>query len=72
MLTAVREPDMSFPVGVEGVASESVIVPPPTADDLREAHTRELVLQKKTERLVALLAKRTIAKALSLGEVSGA
>jgi hypothetical protein len=69
ILTAVREPDMSFPVGVEGVAAESVIVPPRTADDKRERHTRELIVRKRTEYMATMTARRTLAKNLSLGEV---
>ena len=69
ILTAAREPDMSFPVGVEGVASEGVIIPAMTKDDKREQRTKELQKTKKRLELSELLMQRTMAKSLSLCEV---
>lgn len=70
IITAVREPDMSFPTGVEGVAAESVVVPKPSADDRREAHTKTLRRERRTLEVSQLLAERSLAKSLSLLEVS--
>jgi hypothetical protein len=70
ILTAEREPDMSFPVGVDGVAAESVIIPAKTEDDLREQHTKTLKKEKTTLNLAHLMAERSLAKSLSLCEVS--
>lgn len=69
ILTAEREPDMSFPVGVEGVPSEGVIIPALTADDQRELRTKELKKTRKRLELSELLMRRTMAKSLALCEV---
>jgi hypothetical protein len=69
ILTAEREPDMSFPVDVDGVAAESVIIPAETADDRREKHTKTLKKEKATLNLAHLMAERSLAKSLSLCEV---
>lgn len=69
VLTAAREPDMSFPVGVEGVAAESVIIPAESSDDRRELRTKELKKTKRRLEVAELMAERSIAKSLSLGEV---
>lgn len=69
ILTAEREPDMSFPVGVQGVAAESVIRPPQSADDRRELRTRELTRRKKKEHLATITDSRTLTRSLTLLEV---
>lgn len=70
IVTAAREPDMSFPMNVEGVASEAVIIPPVTADDKRAAHTAALVKQRKLDATHPATVDRSLSKSLALCEVS--
>eukprot|EP01032_Pedospumella_encystans_P013354 gene13354-15381_t len=74
ILTTIREPDMSFPTGVTGVAAEGIIVPAETADDRRVAHTKMLLEERRTQRLVELgltAAGRSLTKSLALCETCG-
>lgn len=69
IVTAIRDPDMSFPLNVQGVAPAAVIVPPVTSDDLRAAHTKALAKQRKLDATLSAIADRSLAKSLSLCEV---
>jgi len=71
VLTAHREPDMSFPMTVEGVAIDNVIIPEPSADDKREMHTIELQKEKLHEEFEQTHGTRSLAKHLALCERDG-
>jgi hypothetical protein len=70
IVTAIREPDMSFPMGLHGVAVESLIVAPVTTDDLRAANTKTLRTQRRLQNTLDDSGRRTLAKSLAPCEVN--
>jgi hypothetical protein len=66
IVTAVREPDMSFPTGVEGIAAEGIVVPKLTADDKREIRTKEIALEKKEADHRYRTTRHSLTKSLAL------
>lgn len=71
-MTAVRQPDLSLPVGLKGVEAKDVIIPLPTAEELREArmklHHKTIKQQEEYEASIV----RSLEKSLSLCEVKTA
>ena len=71
VLTAVRDPDMSLPMSVEGVVVENVIVKPMSPGGRREQRAQELKDSKTATRSLQMtrIQERTVGKSLALCEV---
>lgn len=73
ILTADRQPDMSRPTAVNGVAITDVLVPELDPDELRTMVTKRIKLEKQSQRFEATQSalNRTLGKSLALCEVDG-